>query len=686
MKLFPKIIAGCLLGLQLCSPALAYHTPNSKTTSYSPLSGVEVRLTETLSDGEFFNYQVVECDLSNPNLSLDIMYPEEGASTLKPTRKIGEDSEAKVVMNADYFNRSSESHKGSAVGYNEKDGVLLSNALEEQVYSFSYNKDHQYSFDVYSNQIKIGFRNEVFEFVKTYNKYSSLEGIAIFDKHWGKESLGSHGTLVELVIEDGVLTEIRRDMPPAAIPENGYIVAGLSDLTTLFEQIQVGDEVTLEIITTPTLEFLPDFTVGGGSLLVSEGKIPEKMSYPKYSDSFPALAISQDGKTLWLITAVNQTGLTQKKMAELCLKEGAYYAVSFDGGGSTQCAVVDNTTGELQYIHNLAGGYERPVANAIGVKAEIKNPKAHGIRTENAVAYPNIPKEITYTVYDELGMPVEVSPKQVTIFVKEGTGTVKDGFFYGESMTTATLILKYGDISGEVTYTTVSPATHAQKTKNDTYLITNPDGYTREISQVEYKKATGLVLKDTLPKTDVMAENLGLSNSLSLYGGMKSYNTFFSGLLQKNVLERMNRSIYPFTEKTVKNDSIEIATIDNSGKSIVKKGMQEWNRLTEILNTDKENIILLMKEPLSFNRLQEESLFFDALSQTRFAGKNILVVYRAEKTELVTFKDGVRVLSLAYDSATPTTFLKTPTEYLKIYYNDTQMTYEIVSDSFFSIS
>ena len=182
-----------------------------------------------------------------------------------------------------------------------------------------------------------------------------------------------------------------------------------------------------------------------------------------------------------------------------------------------------------------------------------------------------------------------------------------------------------------------------------------------------------------------MAENIGLTNSLSIYSGARSYNTFFSRLLTKNVLERMNHAIYPFTEQSVENDLIEIATIDNSGKSIAKKGMSEWNRLTTVLNTNKKNIILLLTEPLSFSRSQEEQLFLDAISKSRFEGKNILVVYRGEKTGLVTLKDGVRVISLAYDSASLTNFMKQPTEALKIYYNNSQMTYEIISEPLFSI-
>ncbi|MBQ7951041.1 MAG: phosphodiester glycosidase family protein [Clostridia bacterium] len=687
MKLFTKISAWCLIGLQISSIALAYHTPHTKTTVTNPLSGVEVRITESISDGEFFRYQVVECDLNNPNLQLDILYPQEGASTLKSSRNIGTDNGAAVVMNADYFNRSSEASKGSAVGYNAKDGKMLSNALEEKVYSFSYSDDHQYSFDVFSNQIKLGFRDEVFEFVKTYNKYSPLDGIAIFDQHWGKESLGSEGTLVELVVENGILTEIRRDMPPVAIPENGFVVAGLSDLTTLFEQIQVGDKVTLEVITTPTLEFLPDFTIGGGSLLVDKGELVQEMSYPiSGTTAFPALGISKDGKTLWMITVVNQSGITQKKMAELCLKEGAYYAINLDGGGSTQCAVIDNTSGELKYIHELSGGYERPVANAIGIIAEAEEKKPYGIKATDAICYSNVPKQLTATVYDQTGMPMEVDSKQIKFSLKEGNGTIKNGYFYGEALSTATILMEYQGAVGTFTLTTVAPATYAEKTKNETYRVTNPDGYTREISKEEYDKATGIILKDSLPKNDVMTENLGLSNSLSIYGGSRSYDTFFTRLLTSTVLEKINPSIYPFTDKNIENDKIEIVTIDNAKNRILNKGMEEWNRLEEALNTEKQNIILVMTQPLSFSRPQEEKLFFEAISKTRMEGKNILVIHRGEKTELVTLKDGVRVISVAFDTASVTSFLKQPTEYLKIHYNDSQMTYEIVSNSLFQVN
>lgn len=682
MKRFFKILAGTLAGLQLLTAATFAQV--LQTEAYSPLSGVEVRKIQTLSGGELFSYQVVECDLSNPNLSLDLCYPAEGGSTLMPSREIGTQQGAAVVMNADYFNRSSEAQKGSAVGYNVKDGKLLSNALEESVYSFSYNKDHQYSFDVYSNQIKIGFRDEVFEFVKTYNKYSSLEGVAIFDRHWGKESLGSQGTLVELVIENNILTEIRRDLPPVAIPENGFVLAGLSDLTTLFDQVQVGDSVTLEIVTTPTLEFLPDFTVGGGSLLVQEGAVVNKMSYPKSSNSFPALGISKDGKTLWLITAVNQTGLTQKKMAELCVAEGAYYAFCLDGGGSTQCAVVDNFTGDLQYIHPLVSGYERPVANAIGVFPQNEAPKAYGIATEKVTAFPNIPKKIPYTVYDENGQPVPVAEKDIRLTVTKGSGTIKNGYFYGEAMTDAVVSIQYQNLTASCEITTVSPAEYAQKTKKGTYLVTNGEGFQREISPDEYEKSSNLKLTDTLPLADAMAENRNLPHTLSIYGGGRSYPTFFSYLLPKAVLKQLNHSVYPFQEEPEANPLVELITVDNTGGKIIKNGMTEWNRMEAALSTEKENIILVMKDKFTFEKAEEEALFFQLLTEKRLDGKNILVLYRDNVTQLKTLRDGVRVISVAYETAGIENFLTTPTQYLKIYCNESQMTYEIASDVLFS--
>ncbi len=678
-----KITAMLLLLLQMISITGFASDSNHWETTYSPLSGVWVKTVSTIENGGFFNYQVVTCDLSNPNIALDLLYPAEGGNTLKPTREIGKENGAAVIINADYFNRSNGANEGSAVGYNQKDGKLLSNALEEQVYSFSYKDDHQFSFDIFSNQIKIGFRDEVFEFVKTYNKYSSLEGVAIFDSHWGKESLGSEGTLVELVIKDNVLTEIRRDMPPVAIPENGFVLAGLSDLTTLFDQVQVGDQVTLEVITTPELSFLPDFTVGGGSLLVEQGEIVETMSYPKTSSSFPAIGISEDGKTLWMITVVNQNGLNLKRMAELCKQQGAYYAMALDGGGSTQCAVKNNVTGELEYIHPLSSGYERAIANGVGILTQNPNPKAYGILVEDAVIFQNVPKKIGYTVYDENGDPMEVKSSKVKFSLQNENGRVENGFYYGETVSTEPLIIEYEDALSECEIKTVAPALYATKNKDGTYTAINGEGYQLVITAEEYQKSRNITLVDELPQVDVMADNLGLPETLNLYGGSANYQTLWNRLLTVNVLNKSNRTIYPFQTDRIENDWIEIVTLDNLEGQILNKRMTEWNRFLDTLNTEKNNIIICLEDPISFSRKQEAELFFSLISKARYQGKNILVIHRGEKTELISLKDGVRVLSVAYDTTKPENLFKTPTEFIKIHYNKNQMTYELVSNQVF---
>ncbi len=682
-SVIPRAIALILILIQLITLSAFAGDNYHEETTYSPLNGVLVTTVSTIENGGFFNYQVVTCDLTNPNISLDLLYPSEGAGTLKPTRNIGEDNKAAVVINADYFNRSDKANEGSAVGYNQKDGELLSNALEEKVYSFSYKDDHQYSFDIFSNQIKIGFRDEVFEFVKTYNKYSSLEGVAIYDSHWGKESLGSHGTLVELVIEDNILTEIRRDMPPVKIPENGFVLAGLSDLTTLFDQVQVGDEVSLEILTTPELEFLPDFTVGGGSLLVQEGEIVDQMSYPKTSSSFSAIGISQDGKTLWMITVVNQNNLTLKRMAELCKAQGAYYAVALDGGGSTQCAVKNNVTGELEYIHPLASGYERSVANGVGILTQNESPKAYGIHTEDAVVFRNIPKKINYTVYDENGNPMEVNPAKVKFSLQNGLGRLENGFYYGESVEKETVIITYEGISATCEITVVTPAEYVQKQKDGSYLAANSHGYKQSVSEKEYKNGKNLTLVDKLPVLDAMADNQGLPETLNIYGGRVKYETIWDHLITSNILKKSGRTLYPFQSERIENDYIEIVTLDNLEGQILNKRMTEWNRFSDTLKTEKNNIIICLEDPISFSRQQEEDLFFSMISEAAYQGKNILVLHRGEKTELKSLKDGVRVISVAYDQCEPEGLLETPTEFLRIHYSKTQMTYEIVSNQIF---
>ena len=682
---FPiKIIAVISLLLQLFLLMASANDDLTKVNTRQPLNGVEVRFIQTVIDGDFFSYQVVECDLSNPNLTFTSLYPEKGAGTLQPALAIGKENDAQVVMNADYFNRGSQSDAGSAVGYNAKDGEMLSNALEENVYSFSYKDDGQYSFDIFSTQIKIGFGNRVFEYVKTYNKHSSLEGVALFDRHWGEESLGSYGTLVELVIEDGVLTDIRRDMPPAKIPENGYVLAGLSDLTTLFEQVQLGDEVTLEIVTTPELSFVPDFTVGGGSLLVEKGEIVNKMSYPKYSTSFPALGISEDGKTVWLITAVNQKGLTQKKMAQLCRDEGAYYAFCLDGGGSTQCAVVDNTTGTLSYIHELAGGYERPIANAVGLIANLPDPKPYCIVAEDMLLYQNIPQKINVSFYDENGAPIPVEETEVSFTVKNKTATVKNGFLYGKTPGKDILVIRYEDTVKEINITTVQPAVAAVKQKNGNYQVTNRDGYTRTVTKEEFEMSRQIPVTDTLPVTDAMADHKEIPLAVSFYDGGIRDNTLFELLLPKKTLEKLPKGVNPFLGELPEHPYVEIVSVDNSGGKILRKDMTEWNKLTKALNSKKNNMILVMEEPLAFNRQEEKDLFWETLTKAYESGKNILILTKGTETKLQEVQDGIRVVSIGAEENTIDTFLQKPTVYLSVFCNQSQMSYRIDNKQLFT--
>lgn len=664
--------------------ALANYEP-LRVQSYSPLSGVEVRLVQSVENGEILNYQVVECDLSNPNLKLDSLYPKEGAGTLKPSREIGADNGAKVVMNADYFNRGNQNGQGSAVGYNAKDGKLISNALEEKVYSFSYQDGGRYSLDIFSNQIKIGFGNRVFEYVKTYNKHSSLEGVGIYDSNFGKESLGSHGTLVELVIENNILTEIRRDMPPVAIPENGFVLAGLSDLTTLFDQVQIGDSVTLEILTTPNLSFVPDFTIGGGSMLVSRGQLVEKMSYPiGATTSFPALGISADGETVWFITVVNQKGITQKKMGELCLREGAYSAINLDGGGSTQCAVIDNTTGKLHYIHELAGNFERPVANAIGVLSTNQNPKPYGIFAEDVTLFSNTPKKFSFSLYDENGNPIPVNVANFSIYSKNNTVTYQNGFLHSTTPGKDVLVIQYDGILKECEITTLAPAVSARNNPDGTYLAMNRDGYALSLTPQEFQNAGGITLSSVATKTDGMAEDKGLPHAISLYGGNNKTGTLFNQLLPKSIVKKLPDGYNPFAGQPLEHPFIELKTIDNSGGKILKADMTEWKKMTTCLQTPKKNILLVMKEPLSFSRVEEEKLFFETLSQAQQNGKNILVIYRGEETKLQKLQDGVRVISLETENSTVNNFLNRNTAYLSIFCNETQLSYKIISENVFS--
>ena len=114
--------------------------------------------------------------------------------------------------------------------------------------------------------------------------------------------------------------------------------------------------------------------ISGGRMLVLKGEVVPDLDNQALEPQ-TAIGINRNGRYLYIVVVdgrqpLYSNGITFAKLAELLLKQGAYVAMSLDGGGSSTM-VIEGKNGELVILNspidNYIPGRERPVANHLGI-------------------------------------------------------------------------------------------------------------------------------------------------------------------------------------------------------------------------------------------------------------------------------------------------------------------------------
>ncbi|MBP0022238.1 MAG: phosphodiester glycosidase family protein [Cyanobacteria bacterium SBLK] len=122
----------------------------------------------------------------------------------------------------------------------------------------------------------------------------------------------------------------------------------------------------------------PDNTqygLGGGYILILNGKLARKYQGRELSDRYPrtAVGIDRQGKKLWIVVIDGRQpfyseGATLLELTQILLDLGSDRALILDGGGSTTLAI--EKKGEIKLlntpIHTRIPLRQRPVANHLG--------------------------------------------------------------------------------------------------------------------------------------------------------------------------------------------------------------------------------------------------------------------------------------------------------------------------------
>ncbi len=399
--------------------------------------GITLCKVEEFHSGHNVSYSYIEADLSEESIGLALLKSDNGIDFSETSSVLASTEEDVVAsLNADFFSNAGKNT--ISLGIEIKDGNILQSPINPDTMATVAVTDDEILMTYLDFHIMAVAPNWEYEEIRHLNKHTSYYGdILMLTKEFNDGfSPAPGGEVLEVVVEDGIITEFRRNLPPCEIPENGCILA-VSEGSSMFfaNNFEVGDEIKFDYYITPDISS-SDIAFGGGAILVSEGKALTSFSHniTGYNPR-SAIGISEDGKTLYLV-AVNgrqeeSRGMSMTELALLMEELGCHTAVNLDGGGSTNMLA---STVWNEKIHTVNSPTEnRKVINSIGLtyKNEDADTSPYGIILENEknAVFTGEQVKILSAVYAEDKRPTEgeISWTSTKGFVEDGIFTAEEG-------------------------------------------------------------------------------------------------------------------------------------------------------------------------------------------------------------------------------------------------------------------
>jgi len=352
--------------------AYCYTPIYALTQQIKYIDGLEFKNIRSLTDAGWLNINIATADLNKDYIDIELLKNEEDIRKLENVKSLANNNDTHIAVNGDFFSwASDEKGMGSSVGVEIKDGNLLtsySRASTSQAV-FMKAEDKNMLFDYIDTYMSITAPNGEGEVLKHINKYDDLSGIVLYNKYWGKTSPGSQSFQVEMVVEDDIVTAINYDQGPCEIPENGYVLSFLKDQSTfLIDNFSVGDKISIDVNIEPDYENI-NLAMGGGTLLVKDGKIAPNTHNISGLNPRTALGLDESGKILYFITIDGRqkesVGVSLQTLSEILINNGVYNAINLDGGGSSNLVLHDQNNDTYSICNSPSDGQLRKIYNSV---------------------------------------------------------------------------------------------------------------------------------------------------------------------------------------------------------------------------------------------------------------------------------------------------------------------------------
>lgn len=425
--------------------------------SATPISsGVTHEHIQRFTTSGWWNINVLRVDLSDPYTDIKGLFNEEGIPKRDRVTSMVEKSNAIAGINGDFFNTSPMS---SAMGTLINNGEMISSPIEKAYALPTFFIDFLNNPTIdYVDRSMVAENNKSGQkiIINTINKVTKeFNSVTLLNKHWGQKSIGTrfHKDLIEVVVENDIVKDVRVGMEAVNIPKEGYVLAVRGERNQNLDKFQVGDPVTLNISTTPDINNIK-FAIGGGSIVLKDGQLSLTDINAKGNHPRTGIGITKDGKELILVTIDGRDssfkGVSQEMFGSILRELGAYNGLNLDGGGSTAMAIKPLDEEKANLVNKPSDGSERSVVNSVGIFSNAPKDELSYIKVsaDDTKVFMNTSRKFEVKGYDKYHNPVELDSSKL-IFSHEGVeGSMEGNTFYPTSSGKATITVKYDDIVG----------------------------------------------------------------------------------------------------------------------------------------------------------------------------------------------------------------------------------------------
>ncbi|MGE4283441.1 MAG: phosphodiester glycosidase family protein [Clostridia bacterium] len=455
----------CLMATYVPAAFAADYTVIHETNSETILSkGVTLKNIRQFTTKGWLNINIVKTDLSQSHLNLDTLFDERGIRYSNTLSNISNNENIIAAVNADYFSTITAPVRISwPVGTVIDDGKIVSaqSYAEDKFATLGITADKLPVYSYWSSDVKVFATNGNSSGIQLVNKYYSdfnLSSIIMYDKGWDGNSIGASGLykgITEVVVENSIVTEIRKDMPGTLIPENGFILAAISQNNPFLDNnFKIGDKVTLATSTAPDLNSIQT-AISGGTLLLKDGQY-HPVTWAHYGKN-PVTAVGTDAsnKYMYMVTVDGRQstsiGMSQQELAEFMKSLGCYNAIQMDGGGSTSMLTRLPGDQNLSVINSPSDGKLRNISTGLGIvsNAPKTDLKTLIVTPYNRNVFVNTSLALTVKGYDSNYNPVTIEPSKIKWQVDGISGTFKDNSFLPSTVGYGTITATYNGIKGE---------------------------------------------------------------------------------------------------------------------------------------------------------------------------------------------------------------------------------------------